>query len=124
MRAGCGQRDTLGETADTHSARALGDAPGLARGALPAAVGRLARDGAAEQAAGHAAPYLGHDARVLVLQDQRRRPREETLSGVNVRAADAGGVDRHHDLARFSGGLGRFVYGESALAAPGRYLHV
>jgi len=50
--------------------------------------------------------------------------REETLHGVNVRAADAGGVDRHHYLARSSGGLGRFVYGEHALAAPGRYLHV
>src|SRR6266545_5101246 len=70
MHAAGGQRDALGKAADADRARALRDAPRLARGALPAAVRRLARNCAPEQAPAHAAAHLTHDARVLVAHHQ------------------------------------------------------
>ena len=54
---------------------------------------------------------------------QRRRPREQPLGGVDVGAADAGGVHGHQRLARARRRVGRVVDGEAVAAAPGGRLH-
>ena len=118
MHAGGRQRDALGEAAHADRARALRDAPRLARGALFAPIGGLAGDRAPEQVPAHAAAHLPHDTGVLVAQHHGGRPREESLGGVDVGAADAGGLDRHHDLSRTRNGIGSLVDGEPAFAAP------
>src|SRR5262245_12946411 len=118
------QRHALGEAADAHAIRTLADAPGRARGALATAIGRLAADGTADQALVDAAADLAHHARVLVAEHHRRLPGKQPLRRVDVRAADAGGVDVDDDLTGPGRGLGRRIDREAAFTLPGGDLHL
>ena len=124
MHAAGGQRDALGEAADAGCPAALADAAGVALSAFTAAVGRLARDRAADEAFRHAAADRAHHARVLVPEHERRRPREQSLGRVDVRAADAGRVHSDDDLARPCDWLGDLVDRELGTSAPGRDVHL
>src|SRR5256885_2673133 len=124
MHAAGGQRDALGEAADAGCPAALADAARVALSAFTAAVGRLARDRAADEAFRHAAADRAHHARVLVPEHERRRPREQSLGRVDVRAADAGRVHSDGDLARPCDWLGDLVDRELGTSAPGRDVHL
>src|SRR5207245_9249854 len=120
---GRGHRHALGKAADAREVRALAHASGLALRAPPAAVGRLARDRAADQPLAHAAADRPHDAGVLVAEHERRLVGKEALRGMDIGAADAGRLDGDDDLARACDGLGDLVEREAGAAVPGGDLH-
>src|SRR5207245_2072088 len=99
-------------------------APGGALRAFSAAVGGLAADRATHKALTDAAAHLADDAGILVAEHERRLPRKQALSRVDVRAADPGGVDGDDDLTGPGDGLRGCVDGEAALALPGGDLHL
>src|SRR5262249_58020901 len=70
-----------------------------------------------------APPDVLDHAGVLVPHHEWRAPREEPLGGVDVGAADAGGVDGHERLARSRSGIGHVVEREPGTTAPRRDFH-
>src|SRR5206468_3808961 len=97
----------------TLAPRRLAKASGLALRARRAAVGRLARDRAADQPLAHAAADRPYDAGVLVAEHERRLVGKEALRGMDIGAADAGRLDGDDDLARACDGLGDLVEREA-----------
>ena len=117
------QHHALGKATGTRDARAMTHSPLAALRALAATVVRLTHHRAPDEAATHAASDLGDHSGVFVAHDERRLPGEQALGGVDVGAADAGGVDGHEHLPRRGRGLGHLVDREAVLTLPGRDFH-
>jgi len=69
------EHNALGKATDTGAAWALAHAPGMALGALTAAVRRLAGDGTPDEVPARAAADPADDSGVRVTWDQGRLPR-------------------------------------------------
>src|SRR5206468_7062406 len=82
MDAARREENALGKATDPGAPWALAHAPGVALGALAAAVRRLARHHAPDEMTARAAAGAPHDPGVLVTEDQGRLPRKEPLGGV------------------------------------------
>src|SRR2546428_82033 len=123
MDAARREENALGKATDTDAAWALAHAPGVALGALTAAIRRLAGDGTPDEVTARAAADPADDSGVLVTEDQGRLPRKEPLGGVDVGAANAGGVDVDRDLPGPGDRIGGLVDREPSFASPGRDLH-
>src|SRR5437773_556731 len=123
MDAARREENALGKATDPGAPWALAHAPGVALGALAAAVRRLARHHAPDEMTARAAAGAPHDPGVLVTEDQGRLPRKEPLGGVDVGAANASGVDVDHDLPGPGDAGGGLVDREPRFAPPGRDLH-
>src|SRR5207247_2846141 len=120
MDAARREENALGKATDTGAPWALAHAPGVALGALAAAVRRLARHHAPDEMTARAAAGAPHDPGVLVTEGQGRLPRKEPLGGVAVGAANASGGDVDHDLPGPGEGAGGLVVRYRGVASRGR----
>ena len=118
-----GQRHALGEAADARGAAHCEIRPSAHSAHAPQPYDGSQATALPDQAAVDAASHVLHDARVLVAEHERRRPREQPLRRVDVGAADAGGAHGDQRLAGTGRGLGRLVEGEAATAPPRRDFH-